>query len=326
VDFLAPYWNGLIINPITDGIELFSRALGSYAFAIIAFTIFIKLCLLPLTLKQVRSQKAMQSVAPLLAEAKKKHGNDRTALSQETMQIYKENKINPAAGCLPLFIQMPILIGLYQALIGISNKGELSAPFLWVHSLALPDTWMGANPAVGITHNGLFILPVLAGVTQFIQQRMMMMPTTDPQQKMMNQIMQFMPLMIIYFGFTFPAGLALYWVTSTSFAIVQQYFITGWGMLLPGTRFSTIPKPAAVVSPARSLTATASPIPGRTEVEATVRESDGTPPTNGTKDPITTAPTTQRNQSAKRSTTSNRPRAATSKTAPATQRRQGGKR
>jgi YidC/Oxa1 family membrane protein insertase len=109
------------------------------------------------------------------------------------------------------------------------------ASFLWIKDLSLPDFWSVVPPgSTAHIYNGLFILPVLAGALQWVQQRMMMNPAAnqDPQQKMMNQMMQFMPLMVIFFGYRFPAGLAVYWVTNTLVSIVQAYFIVGWGSLV----------------------------------------------------------------------------------------------
>jgi YidC/Oxa1 family membrane protein insertase len=337
-DLLGPYWTALIINPITHGIEWTAQLLwGNYGLAIIAFTIFVKLCLLPLTLKQLKSAKAMQALTPKIAELKKTHGDNRAAITQGTMDLYKEHRVNPAAGCLPLLIQFPILIGLYQALYGIAKSGQLSAGFLWVGNLGLPDAFWVQNP---VTHspNGWFIFPILAGLGQFVQQRMMMQPSQDPQQKMMNQVMQFMPLMIIYFGATFPAGLGVYWVTSTLFAIVQQYFITGWGQLLPGTRFSTPPKPPIPL--ARTLASgngSGSSRNGRTgastktdaapaspldvvddKTDANGKQGNGArPPSQGRKAPI-------QNPAAKHGSATRRPKVITSTTT--NQRRTGGKR
>lgn len=244
-------WNHFVIGPMTWGLNEFAYYLwGSYALAIIAFTIVIKMALYPLTIKQLRSARAQQALQPQMQALRAKYANDKQTLNTEMMRLYKENNANPAAGCLPMVVQFPILIGLYNALYGLFRTEHVQASFLWIHNLALPDFWSVANPAnpSQMIYNGLFILPLLAGGLQFIQQRMMMNPAAnqDPQQKMMNQMMQFMPLMVIFFGFRFPAGLALYWVTNTLVAIFQQYFVTGWGslvLLIPALR--NVPTPGA---------------------------------------------------------------------------------
>lgn len=308
-NIIGPYWTTYVIHPLTVGIQLFAQYLGSYALAIIAFTIFVKLLLLPLTIKATRSQKAMQALGPQLNEIKRLYANDRAKQSQETMRLYQENKVNPAGGCLPMLIQFPILIGLYQSLYAISQGSAPVGGFLWVKSLALPDTWMATGP--GIAHNGLFILPILAGLGQLVQQRMMMTDTQDPQQKMMNQIMQFMPLMVVYFGFKFPAGLALYWCTSTLFAIVQQYFITGWGQLLPGTRFS---------GPRRPFFPSASPTSSNGPVATAPSKSQDGPA------PAAEKPASRARHNAQRAGNPARPRSTASRTSASPSRRQGGKR
>lgn len=332
---IAPYWTTYVIHPLTVGIQLFAQYLGSFGLAIIAFTIFVKLLLLPLTIKATRSQKAMQALGPQLNEVKRLYANDRAKQSQETMRLYSENKVNPAGGCLPMLIQFPILIGLYQALYALAQGSASVGGFLWVKSLALPDTWMATGP--GIAHNGLFILPLLAGLGQLVQQRMMMTNTQDPQQKMMNQIMQFMPLMIVYFGFKFPAGLALYWVTSTLFAIVQQYFITGWGQLLPGTRLSGPRQPffsSVGASPANGVVSVAS---AASKKSALPKGASGAP--KGGNGAATSSPTssaepapaadqakTPPRHNAQRSGNGTRPRSTASRTHAPPPRRQGGKR
>ena len=228
-------WTFFVIGPMTWCLIELHSLKGSYALAIILFTIFIKMVLYPLTIKQLRSQRAQQALQPQLQELKAKFGDDKVKLNAETMRLYKENNANPIAGCLPTLVQFPVLIGLYNSLYEVIRQPGVHASFLWVKDLSLPDFWSVVAPGTTAhIYNGLFILPILAGALQWVQQRMMMNPAVnqDPQQKMMNQMMQFMPLMVIFFGFRFPAGLAIYWVTNTLVAIVQAYFITGWGSLV----------------------------------------------------------------------------------------------
>jgi YidC/Oxa1 family membrane protein insertase len=127
------------------------------------------------------------------------------------------------SGCLPMLIQIPIFFGLYRAIVELSNSGTQywSDNFLWIESLADPDPYK--------------ILPILAGVFQFVQTRMMRPANqgkiTDPQQAMMNQMMNFMPLMVVIFGWNFASGPVIYWVTQSVFSVIQQWFITGWGSM-----------------------------------------------------------------------------------------------
>lgn len=205
---------------------------GSAGIAIIIFTIIIKTILLPLTIKATRSSKAMQEVAPKIKEIQKKYGKDRQRASQETMALYQQHGVNPMAGCLPMLIQIPIFFGLYRAIFNLSdgNVGQWAHGFLWLDNLAVADPW--------------HLLPILAGIFQFIQTRMMrpanQPKSDDPQQQIMNVMMNFMPLMVVIFGWGFASGPVIYWVTQSVYSVVQQWFITGWGSL--GAWFPWLPE------------------------------------------------------------------------------------
>lgn len=186
--------------------------------AIIIFTIVLKTLLLPLTVKSIRSTFAMQQLQPKIKELQKKYAKDRQELTQQTMRLYQEYRINPLAGCLPMLIQIPIFFGLYFA---VRDLSRTAGDFLWIPSLAEADPWK--------------ILPIMAGVFQFIQTRMMRPhkapKVTDPQQAMMNTMMNFMPIIVIVFGWTFASGAVLYWATQSVYSVIQQWFITGWGAM-----------------------------------------------------------------------------------------------
>lgn len=202
----------------------------SYGLAIILFTLIIRTILAPLYVIQIRSSRKMMELQPKIKELQKRHGKDREALTRETMALYREHNHNPALGCVLPLIQIPILWSLFLVLRNLAhpaayllanhivdrNAALYTAKFLWL-DLGNPD--------------GLHILPIVAGITQWIQQRMMLQPTNDPQQRQMNQMMQFLPLMIVVFAWAYPSGLAVYWVTSNIFMMVMQYFIGGWGSL-----------------------------------------------------------------------------------------------
>ena len=177
----------------------------------------------------------MRDVQPLMEEAKKQYGKDKEKLTQETMRIYKEHGVNPAMGCLPMLVQMPIWFGLYWALINLSqNAPDFQKGFLWLPSLAQPDPY--------------YILVVLTVVTQFVVQKMMTMPSNDAQQQTMNKVMLFMPLSFGFVALSVPSGLALYWVTTNVFTFFQQLLTTGWGELLPNRKHRLRPWPPPVVS------------------------------------------------------------------------------
>ncbi len=214
-DFARP-----IVEPLIYILLFLDGIVHSGGIAIILFTVLLRLLMLPLTLQSLKSSKAMQELQPQLRELQKRYAKDKEKLTQETMRLYREAGINPAMGCLPMLIQIPIFFAIYWAILEAPHRGgSFAASFLWLPSLASEDPYK--------------ILPILAGVTQFIQQRMMMPPGggSDPQQKAMNNAMQFMPLMIVVFAWNFASGPVLYWVASSVFSAVQQYFITGWGSL-----------------------------------------------------------------------------------------------
>jgi YidC/Oxa1 family membrane protein insertase len=199
--------------------------------AIIAFTIIVKTLLLPLTVKSTRSTKAMQELAPKIKEIQKKHGADRQAASAETMALYQQYGVNPMAGCLPMLIQMPIFFGVYFGIRDLSTHGSgaWDQGFLWVSDLAQSDP--------------LHILPILAGIFQLVQTRMMRpanQKITDPQQQMMNTMMTFLPLSVVIFGWGFASGPVLYWVIQALYSVVQQWFIGGWGAI--GEWFPWLPE------------------------------------------------------------------------------------
>lgn len=198
------YIYGLLQDFISFLLNSVDSHIGNFGLSIIIVTIIIKILLLPLTLKQDKSMKAMKSLQPKLDELKKKYANDKATLNIKTMELYKENKVNPAGGCLPILIQLPILFALF----GVLRSGIIPADstFLWM-KLAEPDPF--------------YILPVLNGAISFVQQKLM--GTSDNPQ--MKNMMYMFPIMMIFISYKMPAGLQIYWLTSSLAAVVQQYFI-----------------------------------------------------------------------------------------------------
>ena len=234
-------WNTFLVNPLIDGLVYLADDLGWGAgLAIIVFTVLIRLVLLPLSLKGTRSMKAMQAMQPKVAALKKKYGDDKQKVQAETMKLYREEGVNPLGGCLPLLLQMPFFFAFYHALINLGNQenemfnATFQEGFLWVENLSEPDVLSPELTGLGFPLP--WLLPLLAGGTQWVQQRMMTTPSGDPQQRLQQQMMMFMPLMIIVIGVNFGAGLALYWVAQNIFGIVQQYFVAGGGALGPDVR------------------------------------------------------------------------------------------
>jgi YidC/Oxa1 family membrane protein insertase len=243
-------WNDLVIEPLTQGLIFlngFIQGMGapySWGFAIILFTLIVKIVTLPLSLQQARSMKATQELQPELQKLQKKYAKDKEKLAQAQMELYREHGINPLGGCWPMLIQFPILIGLYQALYKLASTGEIVGQrFLWIPDLAFPNrevgikwVWPASPEFIGWAAAAFYlILPVLTVATQIAMQRMTTSSTAskDPQQAAMQQTMLIMPFMFGFITLQVPAGLTLYWVTSNIFSMIQQYFITGWGSLSP---------------------------------------------------------------------------------------------
>ena len=181
------------------------KYVGNFGVSIIVVTILIKIALLPLTLKQDKSMKEMKKIQPELEKLKEKYANDKQMLNIKTMELYKEHKVNPLGGCLPLLLQLPILFALF----GVLRSGIIPADssFLW---LKLTDK------------DPYYILPILNGAVSFFQQKLMGSADSNPQ---MKNMMYIFPIMMIYISYRTPSGLQLYWLTSSILAVVQQYFI-----------------------------------------------------------------------------------------------------
>jgi YidC/Oxa1 family membrane protein insertase len=256
---ITDFINIVFTQPIFNGLMLLYQLFGDFGLSIIVLTIVIRLILFPLTLQQLKSTKATQALQPQIAEIRKKYAKDQQGQAMAMQALYKEYGINPLAGCLPLFIQLPILYGLFFAFRAVlddfSIKGDNALhaqglqrlngfiyPFL-PHFTHFPNinlnwftflnhAWFISLGSADPTH----ILPILAGLATFIQLRMAQPKTTskatDAMSQQMKMMQYIMPLMTVIFAWTFPAGLALYWTTSAIFSMVQQYFVTGWGALL----------------------------------------------------------------------------------------------
>lgn len=205
----------------------------AFGFAIILFTVAVRLATFPLNLQQIKSSKAMQALQPKMKEIQEKYKNDKEALAKAQMDLYREHGVNPLGGCLPVLVQMPIWLALYRSLLQLSREGLLTQGFFWIPSLSGPVSdysgglsWLWPlPPAVGWPSAiAYMILPVLLVVSQLYMQQMLTPPATDPQQASMQSVMKFMPLMFGYFALIVPSGLTLYWFTSNILAMGQQYF------------------------------------------------------------------------------------------------------
>lgn len=203
------FWNEFIVWPLVSFIKFFADMFSSYAIGIIVVTIIIRLVILPLTIKQIKSSKKMQEMQPKLKELQAKYSSKDAATQQkyqqEMMQLMQTSGVNPLAGCLPIFIQMPILIGFYHAI----SRMNATPAFELGTFLTLPL----AEPSI--------LLAIIAGLIQYVV--LMTGPAVDnPQMKIMMYIM---PLMIIGFGIILPAALSLYWVVGNIVSVLQNLAI-----------------------------------------------------------------------------------------------------
>ena len=181
--------------------------LVSYGYAIILLTIIVKFLLYPLTVKQVKSMKAMQEIAPKMKKIQEKYKDNPQVMQQKVAAMYQEAGVNPLAGCLPLLVQMPILMGMYYSLYNLEYPSADAAQFLWLPSLSEADPY--------------YILPILNVLTTFYQTRQ----TSDMSNPQMKMMMLIMPLFIGFISLTFPSGLVLYWVVMNLCQILQQWWI-----------------------------------------------------------------------------------------------------
>ena len=255
--FLEAPWDAFLVHPLMAVALFFYSLARDFGLAIILLTIAIRLAVYPLYVTQIRSQRAMQELGPAMNELKAKYGKDRQRFSEEQMKLYKERGVNPAAGCLPLVLQLPILFALYSALVQLGcglghslgasclsslTHDEASRILLPLIPNAIPEGGTLDTSAHWIPWlNGLherdpfFVLPVLAGAVQLVASVMAMpakpVATSDPNARMFQSMAYTFPLMTVFLGASFPAGLTLYWIATTLFQIVQQYFVSGWGQL-----------------------------------------------------------------------------------------------
>ncbi len=199
-------WFAFIAMPLFWVLKFVYKYLGNYGWAIILVTIAVRIPFIPILNKSQQSMKKLQKVQPLMNEIKEKYKKDPQRMQKEMMELYKKHKVNPVGGCLPMLLQIPVFIALYNVLgKAIELRG---APFaFWITDLAAKDPY--------------YVLPITMGVTMVIQQKMT--PSTmDPTQA---KIMMFMPIIFTFMFLSFPSGLVLYWLVNNILGIVQQYFV-----------------------------------------------------------------------------------------------------
>jgi YidC/Oxa1 family membrane protein insertase len=225
-------------------------SIGALGLAVIVTTLCIRVLLYPLFTWQLKTSRRIQAeqrrIAPELQELRKKYKKDPQKLNAEMMKLYKEHGINPLSqlsGCLPILVQWPIIGALYRAITAVTGTIHTDLNFLWIHDVS--KTAVQTCCQVGgkttsyldaFQHPTVLILPIFAAAATVVQSKMMMPPMrpdmSDQERQAANmsrQMTYFMPIMVFIFGMIFPAGIALYWVTQSTFMIIQQFIVVGWG-------------------------------------------------------------------------------------------------
>jgi YidC/Oxa1 family membrane protein insertase len=232
---LMQFYTTILYQPLFNLLVFFYNILPDIGIAIILLTIIVKVVLWPLSHKGLKSQKALQSLQPKMEALKVKYKDDKEALGRETMALYRREKINPLASCLPLLIQLPIIIAVFRAFRAIfAETVDFSLLYSFVN---VPEN---INPMMlGFLDlsKPQIVLAILAGLAQFWQSRIMMkksgnIKTVDGKKKelslpetMSKQMMYFMPIITVFIASSFPGGLALYWLLITLLGVLDQHFI-----------------------------------------------------------------------------------------------------
>ncbi|EGR5155222.1 membrane protein insertase YidC [Vibrio cholerae] len=208
LDLVVDYgWLWFIAKPLHWLLSVIQNFVGNWGVAIICLTFIVRGAMYPLTKAQYTSMAKMRMLQPKLQAMRERIGDDRQRMSQEMMELYKKEKVNPLGGCLPILLQMPIFIALYWALME-SVELRHSPFFGWIHDLSAQDPY--------------YILPLLMGASMFVIQKMSPTTITDPMQQ---KIMTFMPVMFTFFFLWFPSGLVMYWLVSNIVTLIQQTLI-----------------------------------------------------------------------------------------------------
>ena len=208
LDVVVEYgWFTFIAKPMFDFLNFLHTYIGNWGWAIVVMTLIVRLVLFPLTYKSMISMNKLKDLAPKMKDIRDKYKGDPQKMNMHMMELYKKHGANPMAGCLPILLQIPIFFAIYRVLL---NAIELkSAPWaLWINDLSVMDPY--------------FILPILMGLTMFLQQHITPMAIQDPLQA---KIMKYLPLVFILFFITFPAGLTLYWFINNLCSLIQQWVI-----------------------------------------------------------------------------------------------------
>ncbi len=244
-------FQNVLLTPLFELLKFLTTTTGNFGIAIIILTVIVRTILIPFTLPTLRSQKKMRDIKPQLDELKKKHANDAKALQKAQMELFAAHGINPLGGCLPYIAQFVVLIALYNVLQGFVTKAAQVG-------LTVPTSFLALDLS---KPDHSLVIPILAALTQLVMS-IQLLPgaehhdlvsdkstkkkviqanekETDSQEmaeSMQRQMMYMMPIMTGIFAYQFPAGLGIYWITTTLYSIVQQWMISGPGGLVDVAR------------------------------------------------------------------------------------------
>ena len=231
IDSIDWGWFYFLTKPIFFVLHWLHGLIGNMGLAIIGLTFFLKLLVLPLAYKSYVSMARMKELQPELEVLKERAGDDKQKLQKDMMALYKERKVNPAAGCLPIFIQIPIFFSLYKVIF-VTIELRQSPFFGWIRDLSAPDTsslynlfvllpWVAPTPHTLLATIFIGVLPILLGITMWLQQKLNPAPA-DPMQQ---QLFAWMPLVFMFMLGGFASGLVIYWITNNTITFTQQYLI-----------------------------------------------------------------------------------------------------
>lgn len=225
-----------IARPLGMLLKIIFDFIGDYGYSIIVFTIITKLLLLPINIKQTESTKRMNEINPKMKEIQEKYKHDKEKMNQKLIELYKEHNYNPASGCLPLIIQMPILLALFYVIrepikyvfLDAGVYEGIAKNFWWLADLGKPEM---ATTVIRVAGFGLPILSILSAVTTYYQMKMVSPQKSKTEKGKSDQVQQtqsmmtnIMPIMFGWITINVPSGLALYWVVGNIFTIIQQSF------------------------------------------------------------------------------------------------------
>jgi YidC/Oxa1 family membrane protein insertase len=224
---MGEIFNTILVHPLLNLLVFMYQYIPDIGVVIIILTVIIRLILLPSFHKSLKHQRALQQLQPKMQEIKEKHKDDQEKQAAAMMELYRVHKVNPLSSCLPILIQLPLLLALYQVFMQSLNGQELRGLYEFItHTEHIDPMFLNL---IDLSKKGNYYMAGLAAILQYLQTRMSQsknnLPTDQTTRMLTTYMLYLLPAMTFFFGVQFPAGLALYWVTTTLFGIGQQYYI-----------------------------------------------------------------------------------------------------